>query len=160
MTETTSSAGFREVRGTFPRSDAMQDAVERLSLAGFDRADMTLPTNEDLPAADTESDARQLRTLGSSTAASVAALAAAGVTVATGGAAAPAVVAAVLAGGAAGGAVYKAQDAANDSEQHSRTERAREGHLVLAVRTPTEAKQAQAADILSAAGAENIERLN
>lgn len=160
MDETTSTGGFREVQGTFTDPDAMQDAVGRLSVSGFDRADLTLPTERDLPAANTEQDAQQMRVLGASTAAAVGALAAAGVTVATGGAAAPAAAAAIVAGGAAGGATYAAQDSANNAEQESRTERAREGNLVLAVRTPTAQKQAQAADILRAAGAEHVETLN
>jgi hypothetical protein len=160
MNETTSSSGFREVRGTFLHPDAMQDAVDRLSVNGFDRADLTLPTKTELPPADTDQDAQQMRTLGASTAATVAALAAAGVTVATGGAAAPAAAAAVAAGGLAGGATYAAQDSANDAEQESREERAREGRLVLAVRTPTAEKQAHAADILRAAGAEHVETFN
>ncbi len=160
MNETTSSGGFREVRGTFTHPDAMQDAVGRLSVSGFDRADLTLPTDTDQPAVDTEQDAQQMRTLAASTAASVTALAAAGVTVATGGAAAPAAAAAVAAGGVAGGATYAAEASANDAEQESRTERAREGNLVLAVRTPTAQKQAQAADILRAAGAEHVETFN
>jgi hypothetical protein len=49
MTETTSSSGFREVRGVFTRLDAMQDAVGRLSVSGFDRADLTLPTRRSRP---------------------------------------------------------------------------------------------------------------
>ena len=67
--------------------------------------------------ADTEDDARQARTLHTSTAAAIAALAGAGMTVATGGAAAPAVAAAVAAGAAAGGATYAVSSAANDQEQ-------------------------------------------
>jgi hypothetical protein len=138
----------------------MQDAVGRLEVSGFDRADLTLPTETDLPAPDTEQDAQQMRTLGASTAATVAALAAAGVTVATGGLAAPAAAAAIAAGGVAGGATYAAQDSANNAEQESQTERAREGDLVLAVRTTTPQKQAQAAEILRRAGAEHVETFN
>jgi len=104
------SAGSRttpwEVQGTFATPEQMQDAVTRLSMSGFDRADMSLPSPElvegrETPDAGTkpvydDADARQGRTVGASTAASAAALAAAGITIATGGAAAPAIVAAVL----------------------------------------------------------------
>ncbi|HVY17524.1 MAG TPA: hypothetical protein VHB27_20045 [Rhodopila sp.] len=155
--KTAPAHGFREVRGAFARSEDMQDAVRRLSVSGFDRADMTLPTDTALPPADTDLDAQQLRTLRSSTAATAAALAAAGITVATGGAAAPAAVAAVAAGGAAGGAAYAAQEFAEAKEQASRDDRAEHGRLVLAVRTPTAAQQTKASDILRAAGATEVE---
>lgn len=158
--ETTSAGAFREVRGAFPNSDAMQDAVGRLSVSGFDRADMTLPTETELSAADTDVDAQQLRTLHASTAGTAAALAAAGVTVATGGAAGPAVAAALAAGGVIGGGAYAAEKSSNNSEQESRDERALDGDLILAVRTPTAAKQAQAADILRAAGANQVLMFN
>ncbi|HEX2940796.1 MAG TPA: hypothetical protein VHO91_07090, partial [Rhodopila sp.] len=93
---------LREVRATFANSEQLNDAVGRLGVSGFDRADISLPStmadaalDERSQAASTDVDAQQMRTLGASTAATVAALAAAGVTVATGGAAAPVVAAAV-----------------------------------------------------------------
>jgi hypothetical protein len=157
----------REIRATFARSDQMQDAVTRLSLSGFDRADLSLPSpgliegtetpDSGTRPASTEPDARQARTLGASTAAAAAALAAAGITVATGGAAAPAVAAAVLAGGAAGGSVFAVHGTADKIEQAERDERAASGDLVLAVRAATEAKAAEADAILRSAGATEIE---
>ena len=157
----------RSVRATFARADQMQDAVSKLSTSGFDRADLSLPSpglieGTETPEAgskpaSTESDARQARTLGASTAAAAAALAAAGVTIATGGAAAPAVAAAAVAGGVAGGGVFAATDAATSAEQSDRNERAEHGDLVLAVRTPTAAKRGTAESILRSAGATNIE---
>jgi len=160
------AAAERQVQGTFATPAQMQDAVSRLSMSGFDRADLSLPSErlvegKETPEAgtkpaDTEEDARQSRTLGASTAASVAALAAAGVTVATGGAAAPALAAAALAGGVAGGAVFAGHDVANRVEQLDRDERAETGHLVLAVRTPTEVKRSEAEAILRSAGAIEI----
>jgi hypothetical protein len=156
-----------EVRATFASSDQMQDAVSRLSLSGFDRADLSLPspglldgtetTEAGSKPASTEPDARQARTLGASTAAAAAALAAAGVTVATGGAAAPAVAAAAVAGAAAGGSVFAAHSAADQSEQRDRDDRAATGELILAVRAGSEAKRAEAAAILGAAGGRRIE---
>lgn len=166
MSEHANTSTLREVRGTFANSDQMQDAVGRLGMSGFDRADISMPSA--LPGANladrsepasTSEDAQQLRTLESSTAAAVAALAAAGATVATGGAAAPAIAAAVLAGGAAGGATYAARESSNTSEQQKRDERAAHGNLILAVRTPTEAKREQAEQILRAAGATAVETI-
>jgi hypothetical protein len=157
------------VRATFPSSDQMQAAVSKLSLSGFDRADLSLPSpglveGTETPEAgtkpaSTDSDAQQMRTLGASTAAAAVGIAAAGITIATGGAAAPAIAAAVLAGGAAGGSVFAIHGAANQMEQSNRDERAAAGDLVLAVRAVTEGKRAEAEAILRAAGATHIETI-
>ena len=162
-------APLREVRATFGSSAQMQDAVGKLSLAGFDRADLSLPSpglvaGTETPEAGTKpastsEDAQQIRTLGASTAATAAALAAAGITIATGGAAAPAIAAAVLAGGAAGGGVFAAHGVANEVEQQDRDERATEGDLVLSVRAKTEEKRGEAEGILRAAGATKIDNV-
>lgn len=168
MSDSTGGSGtLREVRATFATSDQMQDAVTKLSMSGFDRADLSLPSpgliagtetpESGTKAVSTDEDARQGRTLGASTAASAAALAAAGITVATGGAAALAVAAAVAVGGAAGGAVFAGTHVADVVEQKDRDTRASTGHLVLAVRTPTEAKRSEAEALLRAAGATDIE---
>lgn len=158
----------RQVRAIFADAERMQDAVGKLSISGFDRAEISRPsasgTDDPLAAksqpAFTEEDARQSRTLGASTAGAAAALAAAGVTIATGGAAAPAVAAAVVAGGAAGGATFLAHGASNRLEQDDRDARAASGDLVLTVLTPTDAKQSQAEAILREAGATHIETIN
>ena len=157
----------RELRATFASPDQMQAAVSKLSMSGFDRADLSLPSPESLEgsetreagtkAASTGSDAQQARTLGASLAGTAAALAAAGVTVATGGAAIPAVAAAAVAGGAAGGSVFAVHGAADKKEQADRDTKAASGDLVLAVRAATDAKRAEAEAILRAAGATGIE---
>jgi hypothetical protein len=167
MNDQAGAVTLRELRATFASADQMQDAVTRLSLSGFDRADLSLPSpglvqgrgtpESGTKPASTEADARQARTLGASTAAAAAALAAAGVTVATGGAAAPAVVAAVVAGGAAGGSVFAVHEMADKSEQNNRDIRAASGELVLAVRATTDEKRSEAEGILRAAGATAIE---
>src|SRR4051812_14596249 len=100
MAEPRATGRTSEIRAAFDDSSHMQNAVSKLTMNGFDRAELTLParghsldeagSSADKPVA-TEEDARQARTLGASTAASAAALAAAGIIVATGGAAAPAV---------------------------------------------------------------------
>ncbi len=158
---------LREIRATFASSDQMQDAVSKLSLSGFDRADLSLPSpglvdgtetpEEGTKPASTPSDAQQMRTLGASTAATAAAIAAAGITVATGGAAIPVVAAAVVAGGAAGGSVFAMHGASEKMEQSDRDTLAADGELVLAVRVTTEARRAEAEGILRAAGATGIE---
>jgi len=158
---------FHEVRAIFATPEAMQDAVDRLEVSGFDRADLSLP--EVMPPAeratpesgakpvDTDEDARQARTLQTSGAATVAALAAAGVVIATGGAAAPAVAAAVVGGGVAGGAVYALSSAANEDEQMDRERRAASGTLILSVRAMTPQKRAEAEAILRRAGGTAVE---
>jgi len=144
----------------------MQNAVSKLTMNGFDRAELTLParghsldeagSSADKPVA-TEEDARQARTLGASTAASAAALAAAGIIVATGGAAAPAVAGALLAGGAAGGATFAATSAGTEGEQHTRDDQAAAGRLVLSVRTATAEKAAKAREILTSTGGTDLQ---
>jgi hypothetical protein len=162
-----SIGGVHEVRGIFSSTEQMQTAIQQLSMSGFDRADLAVPepavpversTPESgaLPA-DTDQDARQARTMHTSTAAAIAALAGAGVTVATGGAAAAAAAAAVAAGAAVGGAAYAVSTAVNEQEQTELDTRAALGRLTLSVRTPTEAKRSEAEGILRAAGAMDIQ---
>ena len=168
MSDSTSgTSDAKEIRATFTTADMMQDAVSKLSMSGFDRADLSLPSpglvaGTETPEAgskpvDTDTDAQQGRTLGASTAAAAAALAAAGVTIATGGAAAPAIAAAVAAGGAAGGSIFAATGAVSKSEQTDRDTRAESGNLVLAVRAATAAKRSQAEAVLREAGATSVE---
>jgi outer membrane lipoprotein SlyB len=160
---------LHEVRGVFSSSEQMQQAIQELTVSGFDRADLSVPEaappvarstpeSSALPA-DTEDDARQARTVHTSTAAAMAALAGAGITVATGGAAAPAVAAALVAGAAAGGATYAVSSAANSQEQTQLDVRAAAGQLILAVRAPTEAKRSEAEAIMRGAGATDIQPL-
>jgi hypothetical protein len=161
---------LREVRATFANPDQMQDAVSKLSISGFDRADMSQPAEnvasghegslaEASKPASTDEDARQARILGASTAGSAAALAAAGITIATGGAAAPAVAAAVLAGAAAGGGTFAVHEAADRNEQHTREAQAAAGGLVLTVHAKSAEKQKEAESILREAGATNVETI-
>ncbi|HUB13121.1 MAG TPA: hypothetical protein VMB34_14310 [Acetobacteraceae bacterium] len=171
QTATTGPAigGMHEVRGSFTSSERMQEAIQQLSVSGFDRADLAVPelappTERSTPEsgampADKEDDARQARTMHTSTAAAMAALAGAGITVATGGAAAPAVAAAVAAGAAVGGATYAISTAANSQEQAELDARAAVGRLILSVRAPTEAKRVAAEGILHSAGATDIQVL-
>jgi len=158
---------LHEVAATFDASDAMQDAVSRLEMSGFDRADLSLP--ETVPEAepatlaasakpvDTDEDARQARILHASGAGAAAGMAAAGVVIATGGALAPAAIAAVVGGGLAGGIAHALSRASSDSEQVDRDRKAMTGDLVLSVRAPTPERRNEAMSILRAAGAKHIE---
>jgi hypothetical protein len=148
---------IEEVQGIFPTDAALQDAIGRLTRLGFDRAALSLPAaspsaatatpNQGAENPDTEDDSRQLRTLGSSTAAAVGAAIGAGLTVATGGAALPAFAAAAGLGLVAGGGVFAASTAASDAQHDQRAAAARHGELVLAVnlRDAAEAGKAEAA---------------
>lgn len=172
-TDTPAKAGpalgssVQEVQGMFPSDAALQDALSRLTLAGYDRADFSLPTppagggeatpNQSAADPNTDVDAAQGRVLGSSTAASVAALAAAGATIATGGAAALAIAAAVGAGGVTAAGVTAAGAAINNATHHDRDAQAEAGQLILAVRAPDEAKRQEVMEIMQAAGATRVE---
>jgi hypothetical protein len=160
-------AVLHQVRAHFATPEKLQDAVSRLGMAGFDRADMSLPNH--VPAGEatpgtaarpvnTEEDARQQRALHAGTAAAAAGMAAAGIVVATGGAALPALAAAVAAGGAAGGGMAAVTSAVTGSEQTTREIDAEHGELELAVRAPTEEKRDRAEAILREAGGQRLER--
>jgi hypothetical protein len=145
----------------------MQVAIDTLELAGFDRADLNLPAPDEAattpetrarPAA-TDEDARQVRTVHTSTGAAMAAMAGAGITLATGGAAAPAVVAALAAGGVVGGGIFAVSSMANHAEQSVRDAHADRGILVLSVRAPDPVRQQEAEAILRAAGGTGLTRI-
>jgi hypothetical protein len=173
MSEQTSSKpgptlneSVEEVQGIFPSDAAMQDAIAKLTLAGFDRADFSLPTtrpaaSEATPnqgAADpmTDVDMRQARTMGTSIAATVGALAAAGATIATGGAAGAVIAVAAAVGAGSGYAASTIGTAAKDSQEADRNAAARAGELVLAVHAATAEKQASASHIMQASGASTV----
>jgi hypothetical protein len=158
-----------EVQGIFPSDAALQDAIGRLTRAGFDRAALSLPVaspsvadatpNEGAANPDTEDDMRQLRTLGSSTAGILGAAIGAGLTVASGGAALPAFAAAAGLGLVTGGGVFAVSSAASDAQAETRNEAAASGELVLAVnlRAPEDAAKAEAA--MRQAGATRVQQV-
>jgi hypothetical protein len=157
---------IEEVQGIFPHDAALQDAIGRLTRLGFDRAALSLPAASPRAAMatpdqgaenpDTEDDARQLRTLGSSTAAVVGAAIGAGLTVATGGAALPAFAAAAGLGLAAGGGVFAASSAASNAQHDERADAALRGELVLAVNLRDTAEAAKAEAAMREAGATRV----
>ena len=155
-----------EVQGVFPSDAALQEAVGRLRMAGFDHAELSLPTSQPVAseatpnqgAADplTEDDTRQARTLGTSMAGTIGAFAAAGATIATGGAAGLAIAAAAAVGAGSALAANAAGTAAKHSQEETRDAAAAKGELVLAVHTSSPAKRADAERIMREAGASSV----
>lgn len=155
-----------EVRGSFASHAALETAIAELEQAGFDRADLSLPTTggstgqatpeQGASAPLTHTDVRQARTLGASLAGSAAALAAAGATIATGGAAGVAIAAAAAAGLGTGVAVEATGQAAGSARHDAMEQAAADGALVLTVRTPTEQKRERAETILRNLGAGRV----
>ncbi len=153
------SGNTLELQATFASKTALDDAVAALGQAGFNRADLSVPSlGGELNAAPpkTDSDQRQGRTLVTSMAASAGALAAAGVVAATGGAALPMVAAAVLGGMTAGGAGGLATSAAKMSEDQQMADSAAVGELVLTVHLHDPAARERAEQCLKAAGAAHL----
>ncbi len=155
-----------EVQGVFASNAALEDAVARLTQAGFDHADLSLPMAS--PAASqatpeqgaetvtTETDLQQARTLGTSMAGSIGMAAAAGLTVATGGALAAAAAAGVVGALGAGALAGAAGNAAGEQEHAARDAAARAGTLVLAVRITGPERQVRAEQAMQAAGATKV----
>ena len=160
------TGAVQEVQGVFPSDAALQDAVSKLTLAGFDHADLSLPATHppagqatpDLGAGDvlTDTDIRQTRTMGTSMAGTAGAFAAAGATIATGGAAAVAVAAAAAIGAGSALAANAIGNAADKVTHDERDSAAAAGELVLAVHAATPEKQARATQIMQDAGAAKV----
>jgi hypothetical protein len=155
-----------QVCGEFHDKDRLDEALSRLEGSAFQRADLSVrvPGREDDRAFSgqeepmREDDARNLRTLGTSTAAAGLAMGAAGAVIATGGAALPAVAAAAAAGGAtlaAGGAAGAAAAPDGATEQQQAAE---QGGVVLMVHADTPEKQAKAEEVMRACGATRVWR--
>ncbi len=152
-----------EVQGVFPDDATLQGALSQLTLAGYDRADFSLPEdqpageaatpNESAEPATDDADKRQLRTMGTSMAGYAGAVAAAGATLATGGAAGLAIAAAAAIGVGTGVTANAAGQAADNAQVEARNQRGREGRLILAVRTTTPDQVKQVMGILQQAGA-------
>jgi hypothetical protein len=158
---------LREVQAVFASDAALQDGIAGLTLAGFDRAEISLPASNPRPAEatpeqgaedpDTREDGAQLRTMRTSMAGAAGALAAAGVTIATGGAAAVALVAAAAVGAGAAGVAHTASRVEDGAQHAAREEQAARGELVLSVLAKDAQRQATAVDALRIAGAVRVE---
>jgi isopropylmalate/homocitrate/citramalate synthase len=158
---------IHEVQGIFPSDAALQDAIGRLTRAGFDRAALSLPAAHPHPAhatpsagaenPNTEDDTRQARTLHSSMAATVGAMVGAGVTIATGGAALVAAAAAVGLGAAAGGAMEAVHGVADAAQTQNRNTAASAGQLVLSATVSDPDAVLKATAAMQQAGATRVE---
>ena len=156
----------QEVQGIFPSDAALQDAIAKLTLAGFDRADFSLPATNPPPglatpnqgASDpnTETDMRQMRTMGTSMAGTIGAFAAAGATIATGGAAGVAIAAAAAIGAGSALAANASSNAANTVQTDERNEAAAAGQLVLAVHVTSAERSGLAERLLRESGATDV----
>ena len=156
---------IQEVQGWFPNDAALQAAIGKLTLAGYDRADFSLPEeqvlanpatatpNEGATAADTPIDRQQIRTMNAGMAGYTGATIAAGAVVATGGAAAVAIGAAAAAGLGATAAAQGLGHAAEQAQVAERDRRGAAGTLVLAVHVKDQTQGEQAAQIMHANGA-------
>jgi len=160
------AASVAEVQGVFPNDDAMQDALSQLTLAGYDRADFSLPEEQNSASAATPNegaenptddiDKAQLRTMGTSMAGYAGAVAVAGAVIATGGAALLAVGGAAAVGVGTAAAANAAGQAADQTTIDERNRRGAAGTLILAVRTTTGAQAQQVTDLMQKAGATRI----
>jgi hypothetical protein len=158
---------LREVQAIFASDEALQEGISKLTLAGFDRAEISLPAAQ--PAAvdatpeqgaenpNTREDDAQMRTMHTSMAGSVGAMAAAGVTIATGGAAAVAVAAAAAIGAGAAGIAHSMSRAADSAQHDEREAKAARGELVLSVLAKDADRQQAAIEALTHAGALRVE---
>ena len=157
---------IEEVQGRFPSNAAMQEAVSQLTLAGWDRAELSLPKPHAPGSAETptegadsvtsEVDKRQLRTMGTGMAGYLGAAAAAGATIATGGAAGVAIAAAAAVGAGAAAAASVGTTAVEDSDTTELDRLAAAGQLVLAVRAADEEQAQKAMEIMKGAGATQV----
>ena len=155
-----------EVQGVFPSDATLQDAIGKLTLAGYDRAEFSLPEVDPAPSEmtpeasaenpNTDVDMQQVRTLGTSMAGFVGAAAAAGATIATGGAAGLAVAAAAAVGVGSAAAANATGQAADEAQSAERDRKGAEGRLVLAVRTSDHGKADEVQAIMKDAGASRV----
>ncbi len=175
MSETEQGAGkvgptladtVQEVQGHFPNDAAVQDALGRLTLAGYDRADFSLPEEQAALQAMPDSgaaspsdhiDKAQIRTMNTGMAGFAGAAAAAGVTIATGGAAALAAGAAAAVAVGAGAVTHAVNHAADNAAVNERNRRGAAGTLILAVRTRSPEAVQQVMGLLRDAGAGRVE---
>ena len=158
----------QEVQGHFPDNAAIQDALGRLTIAGYDRADFSLPDeqsaamptpNETAENPTDEIDQAQLRTMGTGMAGFAGAAAAGGAIIATGGAAAIAAAAAAVAGVGSAGIAGAAGRAADHNQEARHNERGAAGTLILAVRTTSPEEVEEVTALMQQSGGTDIRRV-
>ena len=152
----------QELQGRFPNDAAMQDAISRLTLLGFDRADFSIPdpdaaqTPDAAAPAPSAIDSTQVRTMASGMTGTAAGIAV-GAAVATAGLAAPLV--AAVAGVSAIGAVAATTGIGVTADQAgvaARDQLGAAGKLVLAVRLRDAASAQPAEAAMRDAGALDV----
>lgn len=156
-----------EVQGFFPNDAAMQAALGELTLAGYDRADFSLPEDQAAFASGTPTegadnptdsvDKAQLRTLGTGMAGYLGAVAVAGATIATGGAAGLAIAGAAAVGAGGAVAAEAVGQAADKAQVASRDQKGAEGKLILAVRVTSTEQADQVVGLMQKSGATRAE---
>ncbi len=157
----------QEIQANFPNDAALQEAINALEHAGFDRADLSLPDTEatvdtpDSAEAPTDHiDRGQLRTMASGMAGTAAGFAAAGALLATSVVAAP--VAAAIGGVSAIGTVLATSGTSNAVDAAAATARdelGAQGKLVLAVRIRSTEQASKGEAILREAGATELKAI-
>lgn len=160
----------QEVQGFFPNDATLQVALGELTLVGYDRADFSLPEENAAVSSGTptegadnptdSTDKAQLRTLGTGMAGYLGAVAVAGATIATGGAAGLAIAAAAAVGVGGAAAAEVVGQAADKAQIAARDRQGADGKLILAVRIRTPEQGDQVADLMSKAGAMNVEQVS
>lgn len=159
------SGTVQEVQGWFPNNDTLQAAIDKLTLAGYDRADFSIPEeqaftdpaavtpNEGAEAPSTPIDHQQIRTMNTGMAGYAGATIAAGAVVATGGAAALAVGAAAAAGLGVAAVSAGIGQAADKAQVDEYDRRGAAGTLMLAVHVTDQGKADQVSQIMRENGA-------
>lgn len=160
------AVSVQEVQGHFPSDATMQAALGELTLAGYDRADLSLPEEQAAVASGTPSegadnptdstDKAQLRTLGTGMAGYLGAVAVAGATIATGGTAALAIGAAAAVGVGGAAAAEVVGQAADKAQVAVRDQQGAEGRLILAVRVRSPEQSEQVTQMMRTAGATDV----
>ena len=160
-------ATVHEVQGRFPDDATLQDALGRLTLAGYDRADFSLPDDQPTVASSTPNesadnptdniDKAQLRTMGTGMAGYIGAVAVAGATIATGGAAGLAIAAAAAVGAGTAAVANAAGQAADQAGVEERNQRGAAGTLTLAVRATSDEEAQEVVHLMQLAGATSAE---
>jgi hypothetical protein len=175
---TSAKQGFAEIVGVFRSAEAVETAVGELASAGWDRADMSLIGGKDLlppdlglkPTGHREStdepdsapvvkdDLRQMRTLTTGMAGTVAAFLAAGATIMSGGATLVAIIGAAVAGGGAAALVEALGHDVDQQREELLHEQLACGGILLWVALHEPQEEAKARAILEKCGASDVQR--
>ena len=167
--DSTLAHSVQEVQGHFPDNATLEDALGRLTIAGYDRADFSLPDEQEAvmptPNETAENptdniDQAQLRTMGTGMAGFAGAAAAGGAIIATGGAAAVAAAAAALAGAGSAGIAGATGVAVDRNETAKHDKRGAEGTLILAVRATSPEEVEEITFLMQQSGGTDMRSIN